>query len=72
MQSPVLGTTREAQIRHGPCSQGVYSPVEEMDENTTKPNIGLAVTNAANESIKESAIRFAQSIQEGFTEMNGA
>lgn len=46
--------------------------MEEVDENTTKPNIGLAVTNAANESIKESAIRFAQRIREGFTEMNGA
>lgn len=43
----------------------------EMAKYTANSNIGLAVTNAINESIKETAINFAQRIQGGFTEMNG-
>lgn len=71
MQSTGLGTTQGAQTRQGSCFQGVYSRVGEMAKYTANSNIGLAVTNAINESIKETAINFAQRIQGGFTEMNG-
>lgn len=45
--------------------------MREMAKNITKSSIGLAVTNAINDSVKESAINDAQRIQGAFTEMNG-
>lgn len=42
-----------------------------MAKYTAKSNTGLAVTNAINDSIKESAIYFAQRIRGSLIEMNG-
>lgn len=68
----MLGTTREAQISQTwSLFQGVYSPAGEMAKYTAKSNRGLAVTNAINDSIKESAIYFTQKIRGNSTEMNG-